>query len=305
MHVQPLLRRLQNILLPRKAHSGTRTTLPKATRKADKIFSRVEITGRGPRSPFSHAPARTNYVIFFTPRSGSSWLTDVLFQTGRLGKPIELFNPNHLFNLASSAQTDNLADYTEAAKRFRVTEGVNGFELTLYQLNRMFARQDGFVSQFGAGPHFWLIRRDIVAQAVSLAKMVTTQVSHSTIASAQQRQDAEASFDYSAKRIRHWLKHIAALEQETEGMFAKFGLNPVRLSYEQMMALGPNRTARLIGSKLGVEDLPNLTGTSRHTKLGTSKNQEFAERFRADQADFIAQVEANRRPWIEKLQDGA
>ena len=50
------------------------------------------------------APAQTNYVIYFTPRSGSSWLTDVLQQTGQLGAAPEAFNPNFVPAIARSGR---------------------------------------------------------------------------------------------------------------------------------------------------------------------------------------------------------
>src|SRR5579871_4778068 len=44
-------------------------------------------------------PADRYYIIFFTPRSGSSWLTSVLSATRHLGYPEEYINPEFLPNI--------------------------------------------------------------------------------------------------------------------------------------------------------------------------------------------------------------
>ena len=40
-------------------------------------------------------PPRAPYLVCSTPRSGSSLLCDALALTGRMGAPIEYFNPDH------------------------------------------------------------------------------------------------------------------------------------------------------------------------------------------------------------------
>ena len=57
--------------------------------------------------------ARTRFVMHFTPRSGSSWLTDLAEQTGRLGKPGECFNPNFLPRMAARLDAANMDEFVE------------------------------------------------------------------------------------------------------------------------------------------------------------------------------------------------
>jgi hypothetical protein len=60
------------------------------------------------------SPADKCYRIFFTARSGSSWLTSVLSATNRLGFPEEFLNPNFVRSVASPSYSrharESLAD---------------------------------------------------------------------------------------------------------------------------------------------------------------------------------------------------
>lgn len=247
--------------------------------------------------------AKTKYVIYFTPRSGSSWLTDILSQTGRMGRANEAFNPNFIPNITKAINASNINQYCSVLIRRLNTKGVFGFEITMHQLNAVFHDHEQFIKWFGAGPCFWLIREDIVAQAVSLAKMVTTQVGHTANATDEQRAAADQAFGYDPALIKKWLLHILVAERQNEALFAEYDLTPLRLSYEQITKLGAARVIDLFARHVGVTDLPEMETESTHTKLGTSRNQEYALRFREEEADFVRQVEDERAVWLEKLCD--
>lgn len=247
--------------------------------------------------------AQTRYVIYFTPRSGSSWLTDILSQTQRLSKANEAFNPNFMPNIARVCNASNLEQYINVMVRRHNHQGVYGFEITMHQLNAVFPDHDMFIEHFGAGPCFWLIRRDIVAQAISLAKMVTTKVAHTSHATDAERAASDAAFPYDARLIRKWLKHILAAEQENETLFANYGLTPLRMSYEQTTTLSDQQMVQVIARHVGVRDLPDMAFETRHAKLGTGLNEEYAARFRKDEAAFMAAVDESRAPMLAKLDD--
>ncbi|CAN0588975.1 unnamed protein product, partial [Ectocarpus sp. 12 AP-2014] len=67
----------------------------------------------------SWAEPMTRYVVFFTPRSGSSRLTDLATRTGALGKPGECFNPAFVPAIAQSYSARNLDEYTDLVMRYR------------------------------------------------------------------------------------------------------------------------------------------------------------------------------------------
>lgn len=247
--------------------------------------------------------ADLRYVIYFTPRSGSSWLTDVLSQTRRLSEANEAFNPNFIPNIAQVCNASNLEQYINVLIRRHNYHGVYGFEITMHQLEAVFPRAALFLEHFGSGPCFWLIRRDIVAQAISLAKMVSTNVAHTAHASEEERQASDQSFAYDAKLIRRWLLHILSAERKNEEFFERHGLEPLRMCYEQTTLLSAQQMVNVVTRHLGLPDLPPMEFKSSHGKLGTSRNTEFAERFRMDEATFMAAVDAERAPWLARLHD--
>lgn len=148
---------------------------------------------------------------------------------------------------------------------------------------------------------FWLIRKDIVAQGVSLDKMVQTNVSHASNYDASEIENSDRSYDYDAGRIRKWISHIHSAELASEKMIADFNLAPVRLSYEQITQAGAQKVIELFAAKLGLEgfaaqDVPS----SDHRKIGTGKNDAFSERFRAENQRFMERIDAERAEMLSQ-----
>lgn len=238
--------------------------------------------------------ARTRYVMHFTPRSGSSWLTDLAEQTGRLGKPGECFNPNFLPRMAARLDAANMDEFVEVMAHHWNRGDVFGCQLTHYHMRRCFGGPEAFMKYFADVPCFWLIREDIVLQAVSLMKMVQTKVKHSVLADADARAAADAAFVYDAERIAHYVTHIFEAEQGSEALFARYDLSPLRLSYEHDITMGADQMVNVIAHHIGVPPIPAGTVQSGHQRLGTDRNAEFADRFRAEKANMLARIDAAR-----------
>lgn len=243
------------------------------------------------------------YIIYFTPRSGSSWLTDNLRQTDRMGHANELFNPEFMPRIARALHARDIHQYINAAERNLHTRGTFGFEVTFHQLKAIFPDERVFLNHFEQVPCFWLVREDIVEQAVSLAKMVETKVAHSPNTTEEQLRDSDTAFEYDAAKIKFWLQHILAAEQGSEDFFKRHDMYPLRMSYELMMRLGPKNTVRLMAKHVGVGELLQTQFAPKHDKIGTSRNREYAARFRQDEADFLAEVDAQRAETLARLND--
>jgi len=270
--------------------------------RAGKFFTSIKIDPEKQEKLRRGPKAQKQLVIYFTPRSGSSWLTETLSLSNCLGRANEVFNPNFIPNIAQSCNATSLDTYIDLIQRRLNTRGVFSFEITWHQLQAVFDDTAAFMSHFGAAQSAWLIRRDIVAQAVSLAKMVKTNVAHSPTADAQTQQHAEASFVYDPVLIRRWLTHILAAERGTEAHFAEYELSPLRLTYEDIMAAGAERTRAEFAEYIGIREIPNINAIPKHSKLGTSQNIDFAVRFRQDEAMFVQDVEEERMPWLAQNQ---
>lgn len=239
-------------------------------------------------------PPERHLGILFTPRSGSSWLTDVLEQAKSFGKPREWFNPDFLAETATSVGCDTLDDYIHAIQRGHNTRGCFSFEATLFQLQAIFEDPDRLLSYIPADTVWvYLTRQDIVLQAVSLAKAVATNVYHSADQTATTLQNADRQFTYDANAIAYWLEHVFQLEQETESFIARNGIVPRRLNYESLTAAGAGAAVQTFSELLGITGAV-APETSTHVKIGTDRNAHFADRFRAENAYFVARIEARR-----------
>ncbi len=247
--------------------------------------------------------AKNRYAIFFTPRSGSSWLTDELSKTKVLGRPEEYLNPNFVPNIAEKMHGRTCDDYLKALLRKRKTSnGVFGLELTFfhYQLfdKAVFAKWFPFDK-----PTFFLFREDIVLQAISLYKAVSTQVFHN-------RGQGDASIgqssdfaEYDGQAIMEWLSHIRRQEVGCVQLLERENANVTYLSYEALFNVYDN-VPRLFAEELGfgLEFCAGLTaGQSAHQKIGGSTNNAMKEHFISEHAAEIDALNADRTGLIGRV----
>lgn len=245
----------------------------------------------------TEAPTKV-YSILFTPRSGSSWLTSILTKTKSMGTPGEWFNPSLMPSSTRAKGARSLDQFIETISRHEAHGHTFGFEITYHQLKAVFKTDVDFMVRFQHAEFFWLIRKDIVAQGISLDKMVETKVSHAANSDARQIENSDRSYDYDANRIRKWIRHIHAAEVGTERMIADFGLNPTRLSYESITMAGAQKVVDIFAAKLRVESLVSEDVLTEHRKIATSKNDEFAELFRSENRVFIDKINKDRAKMI-------
>ncbi len=241
------------------------------------------------------------YVIYFTPRSGSSRVTEILGQTRKLGEANEAFNPNFMPSIAQAVQASDLQSYQQNLSRWLNRNGVFSFEITGHQLRKVFPQVTDFFDIYAKKPSFWLIRKDIVAQAVSLAKMVTLNIAHTAQSDIQQRAAAENLFVYDPAVIKRWLNHILVAERNCEEWFKQFNITPFRMSYEDLVLKTATEIVGYFAQKLNLPALPEIEFSLRHQKMATSRNLEFATQFRLDEAVFLAKVAKERQPWLDAL----
>ena len=241
------------------------------------------------------------YAIMFTPRSGSTWLADLLGATPGLGHPTELFNPLRMRPVAQACGAGSLAEYLDAVPRARVDQGVFGFKITYPQMRMTFGPETAFADAFRDARFFWLIREDIVAQAVSGSRMVQTGVSR-VLGSGSNAQGSDRKFRYQALDLRLRVGRLRAMEQRTERFFARFGIEPVRLSYERMLRVSERDTARSFARALGVTLEIAADPVSRRSKVGTGKSTAFAARFKVANARYLAGLEKDRAELLGRLE---
>lgn len=245
--------------------------------------------------------ANTRFVIWFTPRSGSSWLTDIASQTNRLSRPGECFNPGFVPVMAEKMNAATIDQYIEILLRRRNTHDVFGCQLTLYHFNVCFPDPSVYMTWFGQAPCFWLIREDIVLQAISLARKQQTKIGHSTAADAATLARTDGDFTYDAKQIQHWLKHLTQAETGSERFFKRHGLSPLRLSYERLIVLPPATVVNVMARHIGIPPIDAGGLESGHRKIGTDLNADYAARFREEHPRLIARIDRERAPMLARL----
>lgn len=241
------------------------------------------------------------YVIYFTPRSGSSRITDICSNTKTLSSPGEVFHQTNVPLIAKSLGARNLQEYVDVAMRWRTTKGVFGCEMTYGMIQATFGTAENFLHHVGGGPCFWLIREDIVAQAVSLSNKFQSRVGHAVQGNEGDVARATANFTYDRDDIERWIRHVLNFEAKTEKLFKTHDLSPLRISYETMVALRPRAVANVIAQHIGVDPIRNNKLDTKHKKIGTTKNVEFAARFIEEEAAYLRTVADRRAPYLEMI----
>lgn len=250
------------------------------------------------------AAASTRYVMHFTPRSGSSWLADLAKNTRRLGRLDESYNPNFMTNIAKAFNASNHDEYLEILLRRRKARDVFGFQITHHQMMKVFRSHGAFAKRFPTSDwySFWLVREDIVAQAVSLYKMVQTDVTHAPHTDAAEIRKTDTTFEYDGDEIKRWLVHILMAERGTEAFFSEQGITPFRMTYERNHKNNPRRVTNMMLRYMGLKPI-NKTPESSHVKIATSKNSSFADQFKADFPGFIREVKEERAPMLARVEN--
>ena len=122
-----------------------------------------------------------SYLIAITPRSGSSWLTELIYKTKLAGNPDEWFNQENLDGILDLYPCKNLQDYLKCIKIAQSTSNnVFGLETSFYQLKPVLetmSLEQVFCPNFKS---VYLTRNDFIRQGISLYKAVTSTYYHTS-----------------------------------------------------------------------------------------------------------------------------
>lgn len=228
-------------------------------------------------------------LVFFTPRSGSSWLTKIVSATNSLGHLEEYINPDFILDVAKQMHVTHATALLAMLKRWAKTEnGVFSMELRAIDIE-LFGETEVFEA-FGAGTViFFLWRDNIVAQGISLYRAVTTNRFHSTAA----RTHAP---DYDADQIAEWMLHIVEIENKNLTLLQRRGLHARFLRYEDIIR-DRATTLAILADAVRVDLTKEQLAASREGelhKIADEWNQSSEQRFREERRDFIWGLEAKR-----------
>lgn len=229
---------------------------------------------------------RRRYIIAMTPRSGSSYLCDVLSRSNRFGLPGEFLNQEFLPNIMSRIPGRTPCEYFRNVGRVRKTRnGIYGLKASWFQF-RNFVELMGDDECLSGYKFIYLTRRDIAAQAVSLYKATASSVFHTN-----KNHDADAvnkleSLEYDFDEINRWYEHIVKQEQGWQGYFRDNRINPCCISYEEIDA-DVQSVVMKIAVYLGVNPSKVTTPSepSVFVKVSDRRNLEWSCRYLLERSE--------------------
>ena len=229
--------------------------------------------------------AKPALMVAMTPRTGSTYLcAELAAAAGVYGVPDEIFNPRGVVqNIKTVWRVSTFADYVAAFSRqlgpyFIFKSSWHDFRVVAPLYRQMFPDLK----------IIYLDRLDIIAQAVSMFRAMTTRLWHKDRQGKLMGQVEEygllspqqirASFDLA--RINAIIENLEQERRGWRGFFNAETLEPVRVSYEGF-AEDVAAAVRYIGAALDLR----LDGTGApmvsYARLSDEINEEWVERVRA------------------------
>lgn len=263
-------------------------TLPAVRNRISDVFAIAPLRAAQCEVPAVHT---RDYFVLFTPRSGSSWLTERIAQHGVAGHPAEWFNPDLMQSAMNNFRYPcrDIVGYCQALKeRHASPAGFFGAELTATHL-AMLDELGAVETCFPQRRHIVHLRQDLVLQAVSLFLATESGYFHAS-------QDANRGREvaYHEGRIRKWVEQLL-LEEQQLAAYLQARPGGYYLSWYEALQADPDRVVGEILQYLGAGAAavaPAAAG--RHQKIGSDTNLAYARRFRESQASWLAGVEASR-----------
>jgi LPS sulfotransferase NodH len=214
------------------------------------------------------------YAICSTPRSGSHFLGQYLYATGNMGCPLEYFNRRNIVRWEERAGTaETGADVVRFIAGIRTSPngcfGIKAHYPHLRTLTRHIPIAE-FVSAFA---HIHIVRRDLLAQAISFARAEQTDdwISRGPASG--------RSAVYDSDLIRHCLVEIGRQNASWDYLFHAFGIRPLVVEYESLAA-DPPACVRRVAGFIGV-DLPADTPIPgpRTSRQRDEESESWRDRF--------------------------
>jgi LPS sulfotransferase NodH len=231
---------------------------------------------------------RCRYIIAMTPRSGSSYLCDVMKKCKRFGLPDEFINqqfiPANMKRIPGRTPDEYLRNFIRVRKS---RNGISGLKASWFQFNNFRDSMDEI--EYLSGFRFiYLTRRDIAAQAISLYKATASSVFHTNITHDEKSKLKLKSLKYDFAELNKWYEHIVRQEQGWQSYFYENRIFPLCLSYEDIEQdiLGTlERIATFVRVKPKNVALPEEPSVFK--KISDERNIEWAHRFSLERASKI------------------
>lgn len=186
-------------------------------------------------------PPRRLYLLASVPRSGSTFVSHLFWQTGCLGAPLEYcnFEPAGPYGHASRSAAEQRRLWEAALARRTSPNGVFGLKGFAGQFESLHHGNPALLTEVmrtlfpsrGRGRVVLLHRRDRTAHAISYARAIL-----SGIWRAEQEAEGRVEPEYSRVAVERAGKLIESQEAAWRAMLADLGIAPLELWYEDVLA---------------------------------------------------------------------
>lgn len=199
------------------------------------IFSDPVLNGQLLQDLEAAPEPRSRYIIAMTPRSGSTYLCDVIKNTRRLGKPQEILGAIAVAsrigkNVPGRTPDEYLRNGIRVA---RTANNVAGLKASWFQFEN-FIQAMADLRYLNGFKFVYLTRRDLAAQAVSLYRATSSDVFHSHVTHSEAALAKLKALEYDYQAIKYWYDHIVAQEKGWQRYFYERRIYPYCLSYEDI-----------------------------------------------------------------------
>lgn len=226
---------------------------------------------------------RKFYVICTTPRSGSNLLCDLLSSSGVMGKSREFLNPTGSIlpiskkaNLIDRESRININDYIQyIINNFSSANNCFGIKVFFEQIKPLVQLKE--IQQFlQQCKYVWLVRQDIIAQAVSMYIADETDTWKSFVKEKKSRNLVE----YNEEKIARWVERLKKQNLNWADFFLVNRIEYLKVTYEDIV-INHNQICHDICRFCGIEyhDRFSLENV-RYQKQGDDLNEKFTEMFR-------------------------
>ena len=233
----------------------------------------------GPRFDFQHQGSlKKSYIIAATYRSGSTYLCHTLWTTGLLGAPFEYFNyENEMRVLFSRVNAESMEDYVKKLLLLRTSgNGIFGVKAHFHHFKAALQQYPELLHDINVINFFYIVRRNKIAQAVSLAKAYQTRAWSSL------DRETRVRLFYHGEFIEECLKEIIEQAEQWAHWFTLNNIEPTIVFYEDLLQK-KSKVVESFVNNLGVmNDEPTKVVLPELERQSDVTNEEWIRKFEAD-----------------------
>jgi LPS sulfotransferase NodH len=206
--------------------------------------------------PLREAPPDQVYLLASVPRSGSTYVSHLLWATGCLGAPLEYLNfePSGPYGAASESPAAQAELWRSALRRRTAPNGMFGLKAFPLQLEGVHQANPRLVAEvmrtlFARGRRGRVVelrRRDRTAHAISYARALLSGIWRK-----EQEPDDRSEPEYSREAVARAARMIEQQDQSWQAMYRDLRLEPLVIWYEDVLT-DPVAAVAAVAGYLGV-----------------------------------------------------